>query len=280
MTAPNLSYSLEYWQQIDPHDRDVPNLATPNVQSYEKVSQHFMAHSGFPLVLQGEPDAWALENYDWSGEMALKSSSDFVQNWQLYDGPYTATMDGEKNLNMTSDSWIPEYQTPTSPYARPDQAENQHLLSRIAAERALFMTPSVHALSVSTFPGSPVSDHSSTPEIPQAPFSRGGTEQARDTSPFPDMVSEHNSTMQGPIATAWMANGPTWNTEDEDFPTMLEMPDGSSRKTSNWLPVDPEAGFTIGSSSYPDGVELHMGGLDDIRGAFIPSTSAQWAHTG
>ncbi|KAB8233416.1 uncharacterized protein BDW43DRAFT_87021 [Aspergillus alliaceus] len=28
--------------------------------------------------------------------------------------------------------------------------------------------------------------------------------------------------------------------------TPLEMPDGSTRFTSNWLPVDPEGGFTIG----------------------------------
>lgn len=32
--------------------------------------------------------------------------------------------------------------------------------------------------------------------------------------------------------------------EDECL-TPLEMPDGSTRLTSNWLPVDPEGGFTI-----------------------------------
>lgn len=33
-------------------------------------------------------------------------------------------------------------------------------------------------------------------------------------------------------------------TEDDDL-TPLEMPDGSTRLTANWLPVDPEGGFTI-----------------------------------
>lgn len=80
-------------------------------------------------------------------------------------------------------------------------------------------------------------------------------------------------------AIGWMANGPTWK-DDEDLPTMLEMPDGSSRKTSNWLPVDPEAGFTIGSSSYPDGPDMQLAELHDIQAAFISSNPPQWMYTG
>ncbi|KAJ6093598.1 hypothetical protein N7486_008887 [Penicillium sp. IBT 16267x] len=275
MTAPNLSYSLEYWQQVHPKDQNTSYVAT-DVQEYEKLEQELMAGNGFPIVLQGEPDLWALENYDWSGEMVLKSSSDFVQNWQLCDGPSAANIDGERNFNMAG-SWIPDYQTPTSPFPRSDEAERQHLLSRVAAERALFMTPSVHALSVSTLPGSPVSDHSCTPENTQAPLGRC---EERGASPLSDAVSENSSAMYGPMATGWVANCPTWKTNDENCPTMLEMPDGSSRKTSNWLPVDPEAGFTIGSCSYPEGPGLHLEGLHHIREAFIPSSSSQWTYTG
>lgn len=33
--------------------------------------------------------------------------------------------------------------------------------------------------------------------------------------------------------------------EDQDTFTPLEMPDGSTRFTSNWLPVDSSGGFTI-----------------------------------
>ncbi|KAJ5541827.1 hypothetical protein N7494_006903 [Penicillium frequentans] len=274
MTAPNLSYSLEYWQQVHPKDQNTSNMAN-NVQGYEQAEQNPRA-LGFPIVLQGEPDPWALENYDWSGEMALKSSSDFVQNWQLCDGPYAANLDEERNLNMAG-SWMPDYQTPISPFPHPDKTEKQHMLSRVAAERALFMTPSVHALSVSTFPGSPVSDHSSTPENTQAPYSRY---EDRGASPLSDTMSESSSAMHGPLATGWLPDCPAWKTDDEVCPTMLEMPDGSSRKTSNWLPVDPEAGFTIGSCSFPDGPDFHFEGLHDIREAFIPSGSSQWTYTG
>ena len=33
--------------------------------------------------------------------------------------------------------------------------------------------------------------------------------------------------------------------EDQDIFTPLEMPDGSTRFTSNWVPVDSSGGFTI-----------------------------------
>lgn len=93
MTAPNLSYSLEHWQ-IQPNDHDVPNVAH-DAHGYE--TEQLLAR-GFPFVLQGESGPWALENYDWSGEMALKSS-DFIQNWQLSNEP--DTNEGGKNWNMT-----------------------------------------------------------------------------------------------------------------------------------------------------------------------------------
>jgi hypothetical protein len=99
MTAPNLSYSLEYWQQVHPKDQHMPNCVN-DAQAYEKAEQDLMARIGFPTVLHGEPVPLALENYDWSGELALKSSSDFVQNWQLCDGSYAANVDEERNLNV------------------------------------------------------------------------------------------------------------------------------------------------------------------------------------
>jgi hypothetical protein len=39
---------------------------------------------------------------------------------------------------------------------------------------------------------------------------------------------------------------PKWEQEEQDeHLTPLEMPDGSTRLTGNWLPVDPVAGFTF-----------------------------------
>ncbi|KAJ5761242.1 hypothetical protein N7520_008398 [Penicillium odoratum] len=260
MTAPNLCYSLEYWQL--PNDREMPS-AVHHVQEYDKA-ENFVTRTGFPHVVQDEPGQWALENYDWSGEMVLKSSSDLSQNFQFSD--LYPTNNGDQNWDMTS-SWVPAYQTPGLSH---DDLERQHIMTRVAAERALFMTPSVQALSVSTLPGSPISDHSSTPEITQTSFNR---REDRGASPLSDTMSENSSAMH----PAGWANCPTWK-EDEVLPTMLEMPDGSSRKTSNWLPVDPEAGFTIGSSAYTDWSDLQEG--HDIHSAFMSSTSPQWTYTG
>ena len=39
--------------------------------------------------------------------------------------------------------------------------------------------------------------------------------------------------------------------DDDEGLTPLEMPDGSTRFTANWLPVDPQGGFTIGSPEKP-----------------------------
>jgi hypothetical protein len=63
--------------------------------------------------------------------------------------------------------------------------------------------------------------------------------------------------------------------DEEDVLTPLEMPDGSTRFTSNWLPVDPGAGFTIGSGMPGYGDEMHFG---NMQNAFFPSkpTASAW----
>jgi hypothetical protein len=58
------------------------------------------------------------------------------------------------------------------------------------------------------------------------------------------------------------------------------MPDGSTRFTSNWLPVDPDAGFTIGSSAMPGfGDEMHFGDMENAFFASKPAASA-WGMVG
>lgn len=51
--------------------------------------------------------------------------------------------------------------------------------------------------------------------------------------------------------------------------TPLEMPDGSTRLTSNWLPVDPEAGFTIPAPEEQ---------FQDMKFAFFPSEPTAWSY--
>lgn len=51
--------------------------------------------------------------------------------------------------------------------------------------------------------------------------------------------------------------------DDEDALTPLEMPDGSTRFTANWLPVDPTGGFTIDS---PESASASAMGVGDPYG--------------
>lgn len=64
----------------------------------------------------------------------------------------------------------------------------------------------------------------------------------------------------------------------DDCVAPLEMPDGSLRMSSNWLPVDTTAGFTIGSQATSAGFEyedhMHIDALGDMRAAFISTDSA------
>lgn len=46
---------------------------------------------------------------------------------------------------------------------------------------------------------------------------------------------------------------------DEDALTPLEMPDGSTRFTANWLPVDPTGGFTIDSPESASASAMDVG---------------------
>ncbi|PYH73314.1 uncharacterized protein BO88DRAFT_421715 [Aspergillus vadensis CBS 113365] len=79
---------------------------------------------------------------------------------------------------------------------------------------------------------------------------------------FPDSVSLHHALDDGlvqpsfgdPLPTLSNAEGNSKSQSreisftmdlDENGLTPLEMPDGSTRFTANWLPVDPEGGFTI-----------------------------------
>lgn len=60
---------------------------------------------------------------------------------------------------------------------------------------------------------------------------------------------------------------------EDDSLTPLEMPDGSLRMSSNWMPVDTSAGFIIGSRSSTHRLKrvhgLHMDPSLDVLEAFM-----------
>ncbi|KAF3386772.1 hypothetical protein F1880_001347 [Penicillium rolfsii] len=137
----------------------------------------------------------------------------------------------------------------------------------MATQRALFMTPSAQPTNFSTFPGSPISDPCGTPETSHAP-------EDMQSSRSPDSPNA-NTIMSDRLAYSHSSQP----FEEEEYLTTLEMPDGSTRRTSNWLPVDASAGFTIGADQLgPAQGEHELHNFREMQGAFIPVDPIGWTY--
>lgn len=167
-----------------------------------------------------------------------------------------------------------DYTPPDFGNSVPQWDDSRDTMSQLATERALFMTPSsAYHPPFPTFPGSPISDLSSTPDISQA---SGLWETDYDRSSLPATTETY---VQAPKSESQgTASGYFSGEEEDDYPTTLEMPDGSTRRTSNWLPVDPQAGFTIGCHTIPSYTRFE--GMEDIQQAFISPNTAEWTYDG
>lgn len=155
-------------------------------------------------------------------------------------------------------------------------------MSQLATERALFMTPSAYPPSFQTFPGSPISDLCSTPDMSHAGSSVWEADPERDNVRS-CLHPDNEMYMQAVSETPGMASGHSSGEDEDDYQTTLEMPDGSTRRTSNWLPVDLQAGFTIGSrfrkrTGHPS--FIHLEDMGNIQEAFISPTAAGWKYDG
>ncbi|KAL4802828.1 hypothetical protein BDV18DRAFT_61628 [Aspergillus unguis] len=163
-----------------------------------------------------------------------------------------------------SEKMLPGYEAESQPHSLDDLLRTA---SQLATERALYMnippsattSDSAHPLSPGepgiTSPGASPSHHSSASEDEHGlPFEIPQVYRLPDPSsanPFIPTTTAH--------ATA--------STKMRQDLTPLEMPDGTTRLTANWLPVDPEGGFTIRPPSHN-----HQLGIDpeltDYQGHF------------
>ncbi|KAJ5280653.1 hypothetical protein N7478_006025 [Penicillium angulare] len=277
MSTTNFPYATGQWPSADVHPSDAQDLLFK--------AQNF-PDDGFSY--QTESDLWALQNQEWNDKEAMNPSKD-AQSWQLWNNSSLAPIIGkEDNLNVAS-FWDGQNHQFMNSFQHPNDTDPQQIFSRVAAERALFMTPPNNAVPISTFPGSPVSDLSSATEMSQpTSYNNWDTEKEREeirASPISDGASDVNSASHSSMTFNWMADCHTQEMQDEDSdPAILEMPDGSTRRSSNWLPVDPEVGFTIGPCSYSEDQKpkdhLYMEDFHDFQQAFISPNSAQWMYTG
>ncbi|RMJ28615.1 hypothetical protein PHISP_00472 [Aspergillus sp. HF37] len=131
---------------------------------------------------------------------------------------------------------------------------------------------------------SPSLAYCSSPETNNAYETEGDAESASfNFYGLPDMPSTPappNGAVTQPKQRASAAHN--WAPEEGDL-TPLEMPDGSTRLTANWLPVDPEGGFVIAepgvesaaNGEMSDGFDTEM--LSHAKDAFISVESTMSA---
>lgn len=156
-----------------------------------------------------------------------------------------------------------------------------NILSQPVAERALYMTPPIYSSGYSAFPMSPLSDPYSTPE-PSYDLNNWGMGQDRGDSQISHSpLSTPAYSLPSHISLSPEACS-SHATDDEEECNTLEMPDGTKRRTSNWLPVDSSAGFVIGSHTpnHDYGATCVSHELQDIQGAFITEQPFEWSRTG
>lgn len=139
------------------------------------------------------------------------------------------------------------------------------------------MTPPAQPHYYPTFPGSPISEFCSTPEMSHSSrweSDHEDKERERETytsrSPYtaPDLLKNE----AGDYFSRRGVGMKHVHVDESESETILEMPDGTTRRTANWLPVDSSAGFTIGSEQtglYNDPAQMDE--FQNIQGAFFMS---------
>lgn len=139
------------------------------------------------------------------------------------------------------------------------------------------MTPTVQQAAFPGFPGSPISDPCGTPETSHTSLGRWETDQ--DSEDMQSSGSPGSPSTQATMSDKFAFTHPSHHFDEEEYPTTLEMPDGSTRRTSNWLPVDASAGFTIEADQLgPNSGEHEVHDFRAMQGAFIPTDPIGWTY--
>ncbi|KAJ5670825.1 uncharacterized protein N7477_006188 [Penicillium maclennaniae] len=263
MTA-NFFHDAPHWGMASSQNTHTGEpVSSMRTEVFDQIS--FLA-ANFPLVTNGDFDPWTMQHFGWNGDIDLVPMSKHItEEWNPAD--VGMEFKKEEKIGLA----IGAYAQTDLGNSIPQWDSSRDNMSQLATERALFMTPSAYPPSFSTFPGSPISDLSSTPDMSHA---AGLWETEYDRASLPATTETYvqalESESQGTAPDHFIR-------EDEDgYPTTLEMPDGSTRRTSNWLPVDPQAGFTINSHAIASYTQLEC--MEDFQNAFISPKTAGWTY--
>jgi hypothetical protein len=151
-------------------------------------------------------------------------------------------------LTLDGPNRFENVQTENSPYSLDDLLRTA---SHVATERALYMNiPSTGASAAGAKALSPTAEPGiSSPGAISSHHSIASDTDEHDLPAFdvpqvyqlPEFSANGSANAAGSLASRDLK---------ETSLTPLEMPDGTTRFTANWLPVDPEGGFTIRPPSH------------------------------
>ncbi|KAJ6101545.1 hypothetical protein N7499_001175 [Penicillium canescens] len=250
------------------------NLLDQQTMASQDLSPHPFIASDFPFAMQEDLDP------TWSEQF----------NWNQYT-PKTNTFQPYPQLCPTSNPLHLQPLRTAQPNASPENPPIQ-LRDTLATERALFMTPSPNPMAY-PFPASPSSDPCLSPDSSHASTWEEGDRERDEGLHISTFAVDLNTHGQGQdhaqsqcqtqahTSPRRYSEYSTHRVDEEEALTPLEMPDGSTRFTSNWLPVDPDAGFTIGLSGVPGfGDEMHFGDMKDAFFASDPAVASAWGYDG
>ncbi|KAF7719066.1 Uncharacterized protein PECH_000249 [Penicillium ucsense] len=276
-------YELEPWCITDFQGQDIEKLHEPMMVDHELYPGFMTTSQDYTSAFVENPQEWIDPSMAWTAQPEYPKTSEpqrYPQSW--VDAGLTIHSPGGKWNDLEDPSggsnslWNHRVYNGSS---APD-VERQRWNSLMATQRALFMTPTPPTTKLFTgVPGSPLSDPCGTPDTSNA--SMGSWEADRDgedmhQSRSLDLSSTHGALPELSYLSAQPAPS-QW--EEEDCSATLEMPDGTTRRTLNWLPVDTSAGLTIGAGQADHAQrEQDMHDFRDLQGAFIPNSAQSWTY--
>ncbi|KAI2793383.1 hypothetical protein POX_b03438 [Penicillium oxalicum] len=277
-------YELEPWCVPDFPGHENETLQGPVMGDQELYSGFMTGTHDWSLTMQEDPQTWVDDHPTWDAQPEYPKAMEtytqrYPQSW--VDAGLTIHSPGgkwssfEEPSGVSNATWS-QRQMYTDPSSH--AVERQRWNSLMATQRALFMTPTAPVKNFTGVPGSPLSDPCGTPDTSNA--SLGSWEPEQDGEDLHSIRSPQSfSRRDGPSDLPYLSAQPAHQWKDEDCSATLEMPDGTTRRTLNWLPVDTSAGFTIGADQ-PDHPqqEQEMHNFQDMHGAFIPPSSQFWAY--
>ncbi|KAL4779548.1 hypothetical protein BJX76DRAFT_351693 [Aspergillus varians] len=237
MTEANMPCNVSGWGD-DPMDPGLGFSLDPNAASDEELwyGSHFGMNS-FDLP-QWQPVEANQAGYEFTSPASGKMPSQRLS--PIPTGTFPSGLD----------KIFQRFDTPQAdnsvPYSLDDLLRTA---SQLATERALYMNiPPANPQSpaaAAVFHSSPAAE----PAISSPSASPSHHSNASDTDEHDVPAFEFPQVYQLPegngSANGNAANGHFSPLHHENHLTPLEMPDGTTRFTANWLPVDPQGGFTI-----------------------------------